>query len=98
MTHAHTLTRHADIQQWVASRRGTPAVARNPTRYGHVRAKLTLKFDPAGKPRGMPTLDEGVAPVSWSAWLAELDRQHLALRVADGDHASFELVARKDLN
>lgn len=98
MTHAHTLTRHADIQQWVASRRGTPAFARNTTSYGQLRATLTLKFDPARKPRGMPNVDEGVAPVSWSAWLAELDRQHLALRVADGEEASFELVPRKDLN
>ena len=98
MTHAHTLTRHVDIQNWVATRRGTPAISRSPTSHGHVRAMLTLKFDAARKPRGMPTIDEGVAPVSWSAWLAELDRQHLALRVADGEDASFELVARKDLN
>jgi hypothetical protein len=33
--------------------------------------------------------------VSWTAWLAELDRQQLALRVVDED---FEFVDRKDLN
>ena len=26
MTHAHTLTRHRDIQAWVAQRRGLPAL------------------------------------------------------------------------
>jgi hypothetical protein len=34
-------------------------------------------------------------PVSWTAWLAELDRRHLALRVSDRD---FEFVERRELN
>jgi hypothetical protein len=38
--------------------------------------------------------------VSWAAWLAELDRQRLALRVVgDGDGAlDYELVDRRSLN
>ena len=27
------------------------------------------------RPEGLPGVDQGVMPVSWSAWLAELDRQ-----------------------
>ena len=37
-------------------------------------------------------------PVSWSAWLAELDRRHLALKVSDRQSPDFEFVERKDLN
>jgi hypothetical protein len=37
-------------------------------------------------------------PVSWNAWLAELDRRHLALRVSDREDADFEFVERKELN
>ncbi|HEY0854663.1 MAG TPA: hypothetical protein VGD86_07530, partial [Devosia sp.] len=63
---------------------------------GSVHARLTLNF--AGKrpaPATTPTQDDGMSPVSWTAWLAELDRQHLALRVQD-EH--YEFVERKDLN
>jgi len=49
-------------------------------------------------PQGMPDIDQGSSPVSWSAWLAELDRQQLALRVTEGDDAEYEFVARKTLN
>jgi hypothetical protein len=37
-----------------------------------------------------------MTPVSWTAWLAELDRQHLALRVSQDEE--FEFVERKELN
>lgn len=98
----HTLTRHRDIQNWVAGRRGLPAIRRVPDSFGTVRARLTLNF--AGKrpaPSPMPSIDDGISPVSWTAWLAELDRQHLALRV--GQDENYELVDRevpdrKDLN
>ena len=51
-----------------------------------------------GRPRGMPGVDQGASPVSWTAWLAELDRQQLALRVSDGTETEYELIERKSLN
>ncbi len=93
----HTLTRHQDIQKWVAGRRGLPAIRRVPDSSGTVRSRLTLNFSgrrPA--PVSTPSQDDGIVPVSWTAWLAELDRQHLALRV--GQDENYEFVERKDLN
>jgi len=98
MTHAHTLTRHRDIQNWVAARKGMPALVRAQNNFGEMRAKLALRFDAIGKPNGMPGVDQGASPVSWSAWLAELDRQQLALRVSEGDETEYELIERKSLN
>lgn len=97
MATTHMLTRHQDIQRWVAGRNGLPAIRRVPDQAGTVRARLTLNF--AGKrpaPATAPVRDDGMSPVSWTAWLAELDRQHLALRVGQG--GDYELVERKDLN
>ena len=97
MATTHTLTRHQDIQNWVAGRHGLPAISRVPDQTGNVRSRLTLNF--AGKrlaPLSTPSQDDGIVPVSWTAWLAELDRQHLALRV--GQDENYELVERKDLN
>jgi hypothetical protein len=37
-----------------------------------------------------------MAPCSWTAWLAELDRQNLALRIRDDD--GYEFVDRRQLN
>lgn len=98
MTYAHTLTRHRDIQAWVAARRGQPALIRRPTSFGEFRARLALRFERPGMPEGMPGIDQGASPVSWAAWLAELDRQQLALRVSEGDNADYEFVERKTLN
>ena len=96
MTTAHTLTRHRDIQAWVAARRGQPALVRRPTSFGEFRSRLALRFEHAGS---APTdIDQSASPVSWSAWLAELDRQQLALRVSEGDSAEYEFVERKTLN
>jgi hypothetical protein len=97
MTHAHTLTRHRDIQAWVTERRGLPAMVRRHNSFGEMRARLALKFDRPPRPDGMPELDQGASPVSWAAWLAELDRQQLALRVTENG-ADYELVERKTLN
>jgi hypothetical protein len=96
MTEAHTFTRHRDIQNWVSERKGMPALVQAHNRFGELRSRLSLKFDGSDKPRGMPAVDQGVAPVSWTAWLAELDRQQLALRVSPDD--SYELIERKNLN
>jgi hypothetical protein len=98
MSHAHTLTRHRDIQAWVAERRGLPAMVRGHNRFGELRARLALKFDRPGRPEGMPQVDQGASPISWAAWLAELDRQQLALRVSEDGQADYELVERKTLN
>ena len=95
----HTLTRHRDIQNWVAARRGVPAIRRIPDRFGEMRARLTLSFaghSPA--PTTTPTQDDGMSPCSWAAWLAELDRQQLALKVSDQKQPSFEFIERKELN
>lgn len=95
----HTLTRHHDIQNWVADHRGSPAIRRVPNRFGNMASHLELTFaTPKASPiNGMPHVDDGLSPCSWSAWLAELDRQHLALRVSD-QNPDFEFVARNDLN
>jgi hypothetical protein len=98
MTQAHTLTRHRDIQAWVADRRGMPALVHNPNRFGQTRARLILKFDRPARPRGLPAVDQGASPISWSAWFAELDRQQLALRVSVDGEADHELIERKTLN
>ncbi|MEO8759166.1 MAG: hypothetical protein ABI398_15600 [Devosia sp.] len=65
---------------------------------GEMRSRLALRFERMGKPQGMPTVDQGAMPVSWNAWLAELDRQQLALRVSDSDETEYELIERKSLN
>jgi hypothetical protein len=98
MAQAHTLTRHRDIQAWVSDRRGMPALVRAHNKFGEMRARLALRFEKMGRPDGMPAVDQGASPVSWSAWLAELDRQQLALRVSEDGATEYELIERKSLN
>jgi len=50
MTHAHTLTRHRDIQAWVTDRKGMPAIVRGPNRFGEMRSRLAIKFRGMGRP------------------------------------------------
>ncbi len=91
MNDMHTLVRHQDIQNWVNARKGMPAIGRNAGQ-----PRLALRFnDNAQRPSAMPAVDDGVSPVSWKAWLAELDRQHLALRVS-AKSPEFEFVERQD--
>ncbi|ODT68315.1 MAG: hypothetical protein ABS75_21020 [Pelagibacterium sp. SCN 63-23] len=92
MMQAHMLTRHRDIQNWVSDRRGTPAIALVRNRFGEERAQLRLRF--ARHEEGRE--DAGMSPCSWTAWLAELDRQQLALRVEPA--GGFELVSRRELH
>jgi hypothetical protein len=95
----HTLVRHTDIQNWVSARKGQPAISRIPDRMGMMKSKLTLSFElDQANPTETPSQDDGMSPVSWSAWLAELDRQNLALRVSGEKPASYEFVERRDLN
>jgi hypothetical protein len=98
MTHAHTLTRHRDIQDWVSERHGLPALVRAPNSFGEMRSRLALKFGRPDRPESMPGVDQGASPVSWAAWLAELDRQQLALRVSEDGADDYEFVERKTLN
>lgn len=93
-----TLVNHRDIQNWVSKRRGMPALSRIPDRFGDMRSRLTLNFPRHDVMTETPSLDDGVSPCSWTAWLAELDRQELALRVDDASPGRFELVARRDFN
>jgi hypothetical protein len=99
MNQTHTLTRHRDIQNWVAEHQGLPAIRRMLNGFGELEPRLALKFaKPRPMPMSMPTQDDGMSPISWSAWLAELDRQHLALKVIDARQPAFEFVERSELN
>lgn len=99
MNTTQTLTRHRDIQNWVAEHQGLPAISRSPNQFGVLHARLALKFaKPRAAPTATPTQDDGMSPCSWSAWLAELDRQHLALKVVDANQSAFEFIERKDIN
>lgn len=92
MTDAHMLTRHRDIRNWVVDRNGTPAIARVRNSFGEERSQLKLRF----ANRKESGQDNAMSPCSWTAWLAELDRQQLALRVEpSGD---CDLVSRDRMN
>ena len=97
MNMTHTLTRHGDIQAWVTEHKGLPAIRRMPNAFGESRPRLALRFSPPATEL-VPALDEGLSPVSWSAWLAELDRQRLALRIIDHDKPAFEFVVLEEFN
>jgi len=88
----HMLTRHQDIQNWVNSRQGMPAIARIRNPLGEEKAQLRLRFTRGDDGR----LDGEMSPCSWSAWLAELDRQQLALQI--DDDGDFSLVPRQSMN
>ncbi len=92
--HTHTLTRHRDIQDWVVARKGQPAIRRVLDPFGQPNASLDLAFGHDHAPPERPSVDSGMSPCSWSAWLAELDRQRLALKVADGKVPVYEFVPR----
>ncbi|MBJ3786461.1 hypothetical protein [Devosia sediminis] len=92
MNESHLLTRHRDIQAWVNDRSGRPAIARVRDRFGGVRSQLKLRF--ARTAEGQE--DVQMSPCSWTAWLAELDRQQLALRVEPSGNCA--LVARQVMN
>jgi hypothetical protein len=97
MNHPQTLTQHRDIQNWVTARRGMPAIARVSSSTGEVRARLALNFGRMRRaPSALPEVDDGMSPVSWKSWLAELDRQQLALKVS-GAGDDFEFVERREV-
>ncbi|OAM74431.1 hypothetical protein [Devosia elaeis] len=92
MSQTHMLTSHRDIRNWVADRKGMPAIARVRNRFGEETSQLRLRF--ARQDEGRE--DSGMSPCSWAAWLAELDRQQLALRVEPSGEC--DLVARQTMN
>ena len=96
MTQLHTLTRHRDIQNWVSDRHGIPAISRVRNEFGEEHAQLKLSFQKRAK-RQIESQDDGMSPCSWTAWLAELDRQQQALKV-DPTADDFELVERREAN
>ena len=63
-----------------------------------LRPLLLIRFGNRPTPSAGASLDDGMSPCSWTAWLAELDRQHLALKISSSDPSGFELVDRKELN
>lgn len=90
-----TLTGHRDIRSWAEARHAQPALALGHSRNGELRRRLALRFAmSAPSPATAAPESEGMAPCSWTAWLAELDRQNLALRVRDVDNDAVEFVAR----
>lgn len=98
MTQNHMLTRHRDIQNWVTDRKGIPAIARVRNRFGEEHAQLKLSFKQHERDKAdLASQDDGMSPCSWTAWLAELDRQQLALRV-DPAAGGCELVERGQAN
>jgi hypothetical protein len=93
--HDRTLTGHHDIRRWAEARRAQPALALGHGRNGELRRRLALRFSVAAPSPVDPSPEsEGLAPCSWTAWLAELDRQNLALKVRDIDTDVLEFVAR----
>jgi hypothetical protein len=99
MDNSHTLTRHRDIQNWVTDHKGIPAIARVRDNYGSMRARLCLSFERQRRAaESRAALDDGMSPCSWSAWLAELDRQRLALKVTASAEPQFEFVDRREMN
>lgn len=80
------LTTHSAIQSWVADQKGCPAIARVRDHYGVEKPQLRLKFTRFGDEEA---LDGETSPCSWTAWLAELDRQHLALKIEPSGDFSF---------
>jgi hypothetical protein len=93
----NTLVEHHDIQKWVTNQHGQPALSRFADPTGRMHAKLAINFaHRRSKPVATPSQDDGMAPCSWTAWLAELDRQNLALRIRDDD--GYEFIDRRQLN
>lgn len=79
------LSKHADIRQWAIARAGNPAMEDRPT--GLVgNPVLRIVFDQYLLNSGESQYNDrpgGLDLVSWEEWLAELEKQGLALQVED---------------
>ena len=93
-----TLISPTEIRRWASDRNGQPALRRDPDSSGGMTPRLALNFAHKRAPDRMSSVDDGVSPVSWTAWLAELERQKLALKVTEGPDEAYELVPRSELN
>ena len=92
--HSHRLVDHHDIRKWVEAREGQPALRHVVGKTGRLEPRLAIRFRRAEAPLFVPGQDEGMSPCSWTAWMAELDRQHLALEVSDRAGTRIAFVAR----
>jgi hypothetical protein len=96
-----TLTKPADIRQWVEARAGAPMTMDMPDGNGETRTLLNITFGQhalnADENEG-PDRIGGFELAAWEDWLAELDRQGLAIRVRDEQPGTldneFEFVTR----
>lgn len=78
-----TLTSHQAIRNWVQYRQGQPAIASERNARGQMQRHLAISIH--GRLLGETEHLPMAAPCSWDAWLAELDRQKLALKVTADD-------------
>lgn len=83
---SHILSRHSDIRRWVAAHAGRPRFGAGMDAEGRRQRLLQITFD--GRP--------AKSAHDWEEWLAELDRQNLALNILDdaGVGSDFEFVKR----
>lgn len=96
------LTDHAEIRQWAEARNGSPMLMDVPSGTGS-RTLLQLTFGQhalnAQNNEGPDRAAGGYQLVNWDDWLAELERQQLALKVRDDRPGSldndFEFVSRE---
>jgi hypothetical protein len=96
------LTDRAEIRQWAGARNGSPMLMDVPSGTGS-RTLLQLTFGQhalnAQNNEGPDRVGGGYQLVTWDDWLAELERQQLALKVNDDQPGrldnDFEFVSRK---
>jgi hypothetical protein len=83
---ARILSEGDDIREWAAARGGSPMVADIPDPTGD-RMLLQISFGQhflnADMNEGPDRATGGFRLVSWDEWLAELDRQDLAIKIND---------------
>lgn len=90
----HTLVTDGDVRRWVENRAGQPALKPLRDDEGRIIPRLAVRF--SGRDH-VPVAgeSEGLSPCSWTQWLAEFDRQQLALRVSPEQPVEIEFVLRR---
>jgi hypothetical protein len=96
-----TLTKPDDIRQWAEARAGAPMSMDMPDGSGEMRTLLNITFGQhalnADENEG-PDRITGFELTSWDEWVAELEKQGMAIRVRDESPGQldneFEFVAR----